>query len=334
MKIKAYAAKNAKDKLENYEYDPKALSAFDIEVDITHCGICHSDVHLIDNDWQMSGYPLVPGHEIIGKVKELGSHVKNFKKGDRVGIGWQRSACLECATCIKGDENLCKKNEATCAGNHGGFADRIRSDSRFSFKIPEKLASENAAPLLCGGITVFSPLRLWVKPQMKVGVIGIGGLGHLAVQFARAFGCEVTAFSSTDAKKEEAMKFGAHNFVSSTDNKAWEKLQGHYDFIISTVNVNLDWNSYLGLLGPDGRLCFVGASDKPLDLQVFPLLVGRKTVCGSPIGGRTLINEMLEFAARHNIVAKTEVVEMSKVNEAIQKVRDNKARYRMVLRNE
>ena len=333
MKINSYAAYSAKKALEKFEYEPKELGPKDIEVAITHCGICHSDIHLIDNDWQMSSYPLVPGHEIVGTVKVVGSQVTNHKVGDRVGIGWQRSACLECESCIKGDENLCSKNQATCVGNYGGFAEFIRTDSNFAFRIPDGLSSENTAPLLCGGITVFSPLKLYVKPQMHVGIIGVGGLGHMAVQFAKAFGCEVTVFSSSANKLEETIKFGAHNFILSTDKSQMKKAVKSLDFILTTATANLDWENYLSMLKPDGRLTFVGAPSEPIKVSVFSLIGGRKTISGSPIGGRTTMNEMLEFVVRHDIAAKTESVPLIEVNAAIERVRQNKARYRMVLKN-
>lgn len=332
MKIKGYAAFEAKQELKNYEYKPGNLGAYDVLIKITHCGICHSDIHLIDNDWMMSNYPFIPGHEIIGEVEETGASVKNLKPGMRVGVGWQSGSCLDCEWCASGQENLCPQQTATCVGKNGGFADHIISDSHFVFPIPEKLTSENAAPLLCGGITVFSPLKNYgVKPYHKVGVIGIGGLGHLAIQFARAMGCEVTAFSSSANKEAEARKFGAHNFVNSTDANALKKVANTLDFIISTVHVKLDWMSYLNILKPNGKLCFVGASVSTLDIPAMAFVLGQKTVCGSVIGGRASIAEMLEFAARHNIVAQTELFPIAEVNKAIEKVRNNTIRYRAVL---
>ncbi|TFH60930.1 MAG: NAD(P)-dependent alcohol dehydrogenase [Candidatus Zixiibacteriota bacterium] len=334
MPIDAYAAKAAKQSLERFAYQPDNLGPWDIEVAITHCGICHSDIHLIDNDWQGSIYPLVPGHEIVGTVTQLGAQVTHLQKGDRVGIGWQRSSCMSCEWCQKGEENMCLQNEATCNGHFGGFAKAIRADGRFAFKIPDNLTSENAAPLLCGGVTVYSPLRLYdVNPSMKVGVIGIGGLGHLAVQFARAFGCEVTAFSSSPDKEAEAKSFGAHHFVVGSDKGALEKSVRCLDFIISTVYADLDWGAYIKMLRPHGKLCFVGAALGPVSTSLFPLLFGQLSICGSVIGGRPAIAEMLDFAARHNIFAKTEAVPMDQVNSVIAKVRQGKARYRMVLVN-
>lgn len=332
MKINAHAALKPKDSLANYSYEHAALAPHDIEVKITHCGICHSDIHLIDNDWGVSQYPLVPGHEIVGLVSARGDQVLHLEIGDRVGIGWQRSACLECPTCIAGDENYCTARQATCVANHGGFAESIRTDSRFVFRIPQKLSSENAAPLLCGGITVFTPLKLFnVRPEHKVGVIGIGGLGHLALQFVSAFGCEVTAFSSTPDKATEAKKFGAHHFIASTDSSALKNAAGTLDFIISTVFSDLDWNTYLRTLHLDGTLCFVGVPESPLQLPVDLLMSARRRVTSTSIGNRTDIQTMLEFAARHGITAQTETMPLSEVNAAIAKVRKNQARYRMVL---
>ncbi len=333
MSINAYAAPAARKALEPFEYEATDLGPDDVEVSISHCGICHSDVHLIDDDWDMSAYPLVPGHEIVGKVNAVGANVKHLEKGQRVGIGWQRSSCLSCEFCIRGEENMCPNQEATCVGNHGGFAETIRIDSRFAFPVPEKMPSEDVGPLLCGGITVYSPLRRHTQPHMKIGVIGIGGLGHMALQFANASGCEVTAFSSTPGKEAEAKQFGAHHFVNSKDASALEKMAGSLDFILNTVHVPLDWPTYVEMLRPNGKLCMVGVPTEPLSLQVFPLLMGQRSVCGSAIGSRHMIQEMLEFSARHGITPKTEVVPMSEVNSAVDKVRNNEARYRMVLKN-
>lgn len=332
MKFDAFAALSARDKLTEFTYEPAPLNTNDIDIDITHCGICHSDLHLIDNDWQMSRYPLVPGHEIVGTVTAVGEGVTHLKKGERVGVGWQRGSCLNCEFCRRGEENLCPKTQATCVGAYGGFAKTIRLDSRFAFSIPAGLKSENAAPLLCGGITVFAPLVHYnVKPQHRVGVIGIGGLGHLALQFTSKWGCEVTAFSSSKDKEAEARAFGATKFVDSSDLKNLKKVRGTLDFIISTVHVDLDWNAYLDCLRPNGKLCFVGVPSQPISVPVFNLIGPQKSIVGSNTGGRPLIAEMLEFAARHGIEAKTEVVPMTSVNEALDRVRANKARYRMVL---
>ena len=334
MTIDCHAAMGARQPLEPFRYDVGALSPEAVEVAIQHCGICHSDIHLIDNDWGISTYPLVPGHEIVGTVNAMGEGVTHLVVGQRVGIGWQRGSCLKCEYCLRGEEQLCSANQPTCVGHYGGFANAIRIDSRFVFPIPESLTSEQAAPLLCGGITVYSPLRFYgVQPPMRLGVIGIGGLGHLAIQFARAFGCEVTAFSSTPGKEGEAKAFGAHEFICTGDRAALKRAGNSVDFIIATVSADIDWARYLNILRPNGRLCIVGATPGPVTFPATPLLLGRKSVCGSVIGGRGTIREMLGFAARHKIGARVETVPMAEVNSAIQKVRDNKARYRMVLKN-
>ncbi len=334
MSIKAYASMAAKKPVEKFTYEPKKLGSKDIEINITHCGICHSDVHLIDNDWGFSSYPLVPGHEIVGTVSALGSDVKTLEIGQRVGVGWQSGSCLECEWCSTGNENLCKESSATCVGNYGGFAEKIIVDSRFAFKIPDRLESENAAPLLCGGITVYSPLRIFdVKPFHKVGVIGIGGLGHLAIQFANAMGCEVTAFSSTQNKEQEAKQLGAQHFINSKDENQLKAAAESLDFIISTVYADLNWIDYVNILRPNGKLTFVGASTGAINVPSIMLLMGQKSITGSNIGGRARINEMLRFAAQHNIKAKTELLPMEKVNEGLDKVRKSAARYRVVLKN-
>jgi alcohol/geraniol dehydrogenase (NADP+) len=332
MAIHGFAALKAKSPLEPFSYEPKPLGPSDVEVKITHCGICHSDIHLIDNDWQMSSYPFVPGHEVVGIISEAGQYAV-VKKGQRVGIGWQSASCMECEWCIKGEENFCIRQEATCVGRNGGYADKIRVDSRFAFPIPQSLSSEEAAPLLCGGITVYSPLRRYVTPPMKVGVIGIGGLGHLAIQFANAMGCEVTAFSTSPEKKEEARKLGAKHFVLTSDSEQMKKVTNSLDFILFASTTGVDWAMYLGILRPYGTLCVVGASPEPVIVSASALLSGNKQVVGSNTGGRAAIIEMLDFAARHNVKAQVEVTPMAQANAAIAKVRKNNARYRIVLKN-
>ena len=332
MTIHAHAAFAAREKLKPYSFETKALKPFEVDIKITHCGICHSDIHLIDDDWKISRYPLVPGHEVVGIVVGLGRAAEHLKIGQRVGVGWQSGSCMSCEWCVRGEENLCVHDQATCVGRPGGFADRIITDSRFAFPIPESLESENAAPLLCGGITVYSTLRHYqVKPEMKVGVIGIGGLGHLAIQYTRAYGCEVTAFSSSPDKEAEAREFGAHHFVVHSDKKRVKGLKRQFDFLLSTVYVQLDWNEFVSLLKPHGSLVFVGAGGV-LNIPASTLL-SLKSVGGSAIGSRTMISEMLEFSARHSIKAVTEPVPMSQVNQAVDRVRQGKARYRMVLVN-
>lgn len=333
MAIACYAAFGAKEKLRKFGYEePKRLGAMEALIRISHCGICHSDIHLIDNDWQISTYPLVPGHEIVGTVERVGEAVVDVKAGQRVGVGWQAGSCMRCEWCLRGEENVCDDSTATAVGHYGGFAEKVVADSRFAFPIPDRLDSAKAAPLLCGGITVYSPIRRHVKASDKIGVIGVGGLGHFALQFARAFGCDVTAFSHNPDKEKEAKKFGADYFVSSTDRGKLAQLKRRFDFLLTTVNVKLDWQAYLGMLRPNGRLIVVGAVDEPLEIPAGTLISGQKGVIASVIGSRHLIKEMLEFAARHDIAAQAEVVALCEVNAAVDKVREGKARYRMVLK--
>ena len=333
MPIRAYAASAPKTMLVPHEYEPRPLGPFDVEIAITHCGICHSDIHLIDDDWAMSKYPLVPGHEIVGTVWAAGPEVVELTIGDRVGVGWQAGSCLACEWCERGEEHCCPKQVATCVERPGGFADAIRLDSRFVFPLPENLVSHDAAPLLCGGITVYSPLSRMVRPDYRVGVIGIGGLGHLAIQFARAFGCEVTAFSTSPDKEADARLLGAHHFIASNDAAEMERAAGTSDFLLSCVTVAMDWSAWLKVLRPRGTLCLVGASPGTLDVMPAELVIGQKSIVGSVIGSRARIREMLQFAARNDITARTEVLPMGQANAAIDKVRQNLARYRMVLEN-
>jgi len=332
--IQGLAAHAAGAELVPFRYEPGELGLQEVEIEITHCGICHSDLHLISNDWGMSHYAFIPGHEIIGTVAAVGSSVRSLKAGQRVGLGWQSNSCGECEWCTRGMENLCPLSEATCVRRHGGYASRVRGNARFVFPIPEALESENAAPLLCGGITVYNPLRTHcVNPSSRVGVIGIGGLGHLAVQFARVFGAEVTAFSTSAAKEAEARSMGAHRFVNTRETLALKEVAGSLDFILSTVNADQDWGIYMQALRPTGTLCIVGVPPSPIALHAFPLISGIRTITGSHIGSPSRIREMLEVAARHGVKAHIERFAMAKVNEAIEKVKKNKVRYRAVLAN-
>jgi uncharacterized zinc-type alcohol dehydrogenase-like protein len=331
MSFHAYAARSARGALQPFVYEPAALAPHDVEIRISHCGICHSDVHLVDGDWGGGAFPMVPGHEIVGAVAALGPEVRHLEIGQRVGVGWQRGACLACDRCAVGDENLCAGSEATCVGHHGGFADRIRLDSRFAFPIPDPLPSESAAPLLCAGITVYSPLVRWVRPSMKVGVVGIGGLGHLGLQFARAMGCEVTALSASPDKEEEARAFGAHHFLAVREAGALRKAAGALDFVLSTVFLPQDWRGLIGALRPNGVLCLVGAPAEPLRLRVEALLDGQKTVTTSATGGRPAIRAMLAFAVRHAVAAKVQVRPLAEATAALDEVRRGLGRYRVVL---
>jgi len=271
--VQAFALKEANGKIEPFTYELESLGEDDIDIEVKYAGICHSDLSMVNNEWGMTQYPFVGGHEIAGIVKAIGSRVTHVAVGDRVGLGWDSGYCNTCNSCTAGDHNLCGSKESTILGRHGGFGNLVRAKGISVFKVPDALDLADVGPLFCGGITVFNPLfQFNITPLSKIGVIGIGGLGHLAVQFARAWGCHVTAFSSNPAKKDEILKMGAHDILNSRDPEAFKDHAGEYDLIMSTVNVSLDWNAYMTLLAPKGRLHFVGGVTKPLDLNLFPML--------------------------------------------------------------
>ena len=332
--IKGLAAHAAGAELLSFRYKVSELAPHEVEVKISHCGVCYSDVHLIDNDWGISKYPFIPGHEIVGTITAVGSAVLDRKHGERVGIGWQADSCGICEWCRQGDEQLCAKSQPTCVGRNGGYADAIRVNSRFAVPVPDILESENVAPLLCGGVTVYSPLRNYLaRPFSRVGVIGIGGLGHLGLQFARAFGCEVTAFSTSVDKEAEALELGAHHFVNTRDIAAVKKLSGSFDLILSTISADQDFQTFIGALRPKGTLVLLGASPTPIQIAGSSLISADKAIAGSSTGSPRDLGEMLDIAARHNIKAITESFPMKKANEAIARLKKNQVRYRAVLAN-
>ncbi|MGP8011097.1 MAG: NAD(P)-dependent alcohol dehydrogenase [Halobacteriota archaeon] len=337
MRIHAFAARAPKAALQPFDYEQDNPGPYDVDVKVSHCGICHSDVHLIDNDWNISHYPLVPGHEIVGTVAATGTAVEQLKIGERVGVGWQSGSCLRCEWCLNGYENLCQSKVLTCVQRHGGFADFVRTDSRFTFSIPESLDSAGAAPLLCAGVTVYAPMRrCGVRPHHHVGVVGIGGLGHLALQFAHAMGCEVTAFSMNPEKEGDAAAFGADHFVVSRDPAQMRRTVRTLDFILATATAPLPWTAYIKALRPNGKLTIVSrlSSNGEEGVVTAPaslLVAGQKSIAGSVTGGRAVTQEMLAFAARHDIAAKTELFSCADINSAVERVRNNAAHYRVVL---
>lgn len=330
--IKAMAALEAKAPLTPYEFDPGELKSDEVEIDVHYCGICHSDISMIDNEWGESMYPLVAGHEVAGVISNVGSDVTRFHVGQKVGLGWHSSFCNHCGHCDHGDHNLCAEAEGTIVGHHGGFADKVRAAANSVVAIPDGIDLSVAGPLFCGGITVFNPLvQFDVKPTDKVAVIGIGGLGHLAVKFLEAWGCEVTAFTSSEAKRDEALSLGAHHTLNSRDRNEIKAAAGKFDLIISTVNVKLDWNLYLQTLKARGRLHFVGATLEPLDISVFSLMLQQCSVSSSPVGSPATIAEMLDFAERHKIAPQIEMFKFSEINTALDHLRTGDVRYRIVL---
>lgn len=334
-KIHAYAASTVKGTLEPWEYDPGELAPEDVEIKVSHCGICHSDISMLDNDWGMSAYPFVPGHEAIGTVVALGSQAKGLKIGQRVGVGWSAFSCLSCHECLSGNHNLCAQSQGTIVGRHGGFADRLRAQWPWVRPLPDALDPVSAGPLLCGGITVFAPFLIHnILPTSRVGIIGIGGLGHMALQFASKWGCEVHAFTTSDSKEAEARKLGAHFVHNTRHDGVLKKLAGSLDLIISTINVPLDVPGLLETLAPKGRLHVVGAVLEPMQVPAFGLIMGAKEISGSPTGSPTAMSTMLDFSARHGIAPIIETFPMSKVNDAMEHLRGGKARYRIVLVND
>ncbi|RBP51347.1 NADPH-dependent aldehyde reductase Ahr [Arenicella xantha] len=330
--INAYAAREPKGELTPFEYDPGDLNAHDVEIDVEYCGICHSDLSVLDSEWGRTNYPMVPGHEVVGKIAAIGDQVNGLAIGDRVGLGWHAGSCDHCDMCDTGDHNLCSQSQPTIMGRHGGFADRVRAAGNSVIKLPEGMDAQSAGPLFCGGITVFNPLvQFDVKPTDRVAVIGIGGLGHMALQFLNAWGCDVTAFTSSEDKRDELLSMGAHHVLNSRDAEQLKQASGSFDMIISTVNVKLDWNSYLGTLAPRGRLHFVGAALDPLDIGVFNMMGKQLSVSASTIGSPATIKQMLEFANLHNIKPIIETYKFDDVNAAVERLRSGKARYRVVL---
>ena len=333
--ITALAAKSPKGQLEKFEYNPGPLSPGDVEIDVKACGICHSDLSMLDNEWGMAQYPFVPGHEASGIVSAVGSDVKHLKIGQKVGVGWTAASCMTCTQCMSGDHNLCPTAQGVIVGRHGGFATKLRCQAAWAIAIPDGVDPMKVGPMFCGGVTVFNPLvQFDVKPTDRVGVVGIGGLGHMALQFLNKWGCEVFAFTSSDSKRDEAKRMGAHQVINSTDSKQLAKIAGQLDFIMITVNVALDWPTYISCLAPRGRLHFVGAVLEPLNVQAFPLIMAQRSISGSPTGSPVTIAKMLEFCARHAIAPITETFPMSKANEALAHLRAGKARYRIVLEND
>jgi uncharacterized zinc-type alcohol dehydrogenase-like protein len=329
--VRAYAALAPGQQLQPWDYESGPLDTTEIDIDVTHCGICHTDLHLIDNDFGLTNYPLVPGHEVVGTVTAMGQEVEGFTIGQRVGVGWQRGTCNHCEWCRKGLENLCADSRPTPLAGYGGFAHSLRVEKKFAIPIPETLESVHAAPLLCGGITVYSPLKRLVRPATRVGIIGIGGLGHLALQFARAMGAEVSAFSTNPEKRWEAHLFGAHHFIVTSDVDQMESAAGSLDVLLTTAHVNLDWGAWLRTLRPNGTFLLVGAVPGPVNLPALPMIFGQFSFAGSVIGAPGEIGEMLRFAASHNVRPTVEVARMEEANLALDKLRRNQARYRMVL---
>ncbi len=327
-----WAATAPKAPLERHSYDPGPLGAEEVEIAVEYCGICHSDQSMIDNEWGNAHYPFIPGHEVVGTIVRLGEQVRGLALGQRVGIGWYKGSCMHCGSCMEGSHQLCRSVKPTIVGSHGGFADRLRSHWAWAVPLPEGLDPALVGPLFCAGSTVFSPLLEFdIKPTDRVGVVGIGGLGHLALRFLNAWGCEVTAFTSSLNKQDEARRLGAHKVVASTDSAAMKAIAGTLDFLLVTASADLDWQALIATLRGKGRLHFVGIVPSAIPVHVFNLIPQQKSLSGSPVGSPSTMATMLEFCARHQILPQVEQFPMSQVNAAIDHLRSGKARYRVVL---
>ena len=334
LKVSGYVAKSVGQSLEPFEYAAPELGEHDVRVSISHCGLCHTDIHAIDNYYGTTDYPFVPGHEIVGQVTEVGPAVTELIRGDRVGIGWQGRSCGKCEWCLKGEEQLCM--DIVPSGTwvpYGGFSTSIVVDSRFAYQLPTRMGSEVAAVLMCAGITVYSALRKHtVGATQKVAIIGVGGLGHLGIQFAHALGYEVTAISSSSDKKGQALAWGADGFIDSSEPKSLRQADYGFDMVLCTASGGQNWDAILMILQKRGRLVLVGFPEvalNPTDLVAHEL-----SVTGSFLGNRASMREMLLFAQNSGISPELELMPMTRVNEAVERLKRNKARYRIVLVNE
>jgi uncharacterized zinc-type alcohol dehydrogenase-like protein len=332
--ILGYAAKAVGQPLTPFKYDPPEMGADDVRVSVTHCGICHTDIQAIDDFYEITKYPFVPGHEIVGVVSQVGSAVSNLKEGDRVGIGWQGRSCMKCEWCLKGEEQLCLDIVDSATWHpFGGFSTSIVVDHRFAYPLPDVMLSEVAAVLMCAGITVYAPLNAYSgQPSQKLAIMGVGGLGHLAIQFAHALNYEVTVFSSSPDKQGQALAWGADAFIVSSDRDGFLNHIFYFDLVLCTATGQIDWNILLNIPKKAGRIVLVSFPD--MTMNPTDLVAHNLSITGSFIGNRATMREMLDFSQAHHIVPMVETMPMSMVNEALRKVKENKARYRIVLVNE
>ncbi|NUP08894.1 MAG: NAD(P)-dependent alcohol dehydrogenase [Polyangiaceae bacterium] len=341
MPTKAYAASSPTSSLAPFTLNRRDLLPTDVAIEILYCGVCHSDLHQARNEWSGTIYPCVPGHEIVGRVTKVGAQVKRFKPGDLAAVGCMVDSCGVCKSCKRGLEQYCEafptwtyngQDKHLGGPTFGGYSDAIVVDEAFTLRISDKVNLAATAPLLCAGITTYSPLRHWkVGPGKKVGVVGLGGLGHMAVKFARAFGAHVVLFTTSPRKVEDGLRLGAHEVVVSSDANQMAKHQRSFDFIIDAVSADHDINAYLSLLGLDGTLTLVGAPEKPLPVAAFNLLLPRRSFAGSGIGGIAETQEMLDFCAEHEITSDVEVIAIQQINEAYERLLKGDVRYRFVI---
>jgi alcohol dehydrogenase (NADP+) len=340
MRVNAYAAPASGQPLAPTTIERREVGANDVLIEIEYAGICHSDIHTVSGEWGPQPFPVVPGHEIVGVVTDVGSDVSRHQVGDRVGVGCMVNSCRECTNCRNGDEQYCLNgNVPTYAGTdrdgsttQGGYATHVVVDADFVLSVPEGIETAAAAPLLCAGITTYSPLRRWgAGPGKKVAIVGLGGLGHMGVKIAHALGAEVTVLSQSLKKQEDGLRLGADNYYATSDPDTFEALAGTFDLVVNTISAPIDVDAYLGLLAVDGTLVNVGAPPEPLSLNVFSLIGGRRSYAGSMIGGIAETQEMLDFCAEHHLGADVEVISADQINEAYERVLASDVRYRFVI---
>lgn len=340
-KVKSYAAQSATSPLDEYEIERRAPKPTDVQIDILYCGVCHSDLHTVRNEWGGTIYPAVPGHEIVGRVTAVGDKVTRFKVGDLAGVGCMVDSCRECDNCKEGLEQYCTvgmvgtyngKERDGSGITFGGYSKQILAHEDFVLHISDKQPLEGIAPLLCAGITTYSPLRHWkVGKGDRVGVVGLGGLGHMGVKLAASMGAEVTMLSHSPSKEKDAKKLGAHKFILTSDKQQLKSVTNYFDFILDTVSADHDYNLYLGMLKTNGVMVCVGAPSKPAQIPAFNLIFGRRTFAGSLIGGLPETQEMLDYCAEHNIVSDVEVIKISEINEAYERMLKGDVKYRFVI---
>lgn len=338
---KGYAAFNPTGELGNFTFERRTVGAHDVLIEILYCGVCHSDVHQARNEWGGTVYPIVPGHEIVGRITEVGSHVTKFKVGELAGVGCFVDSCRTCPSCQAGLEQYCDTGSISTYNSmrldgktqtFGGYSNNIVVDENYTLHVSDKLDLARVAPLLCAGITTYSPLRHWkVGKGHKVAVLGLGGLGHMAVKFAVSFGAEVTMLSTSPSKQADAEKLGAHHFALTTDANTLKNLSMNFDFIINTVSAAHDYNAYIQLLKPDGAMILLGVPPTPSQIAAFPLIGKRRTLAGSMIGGIKETQEMLDYCAEHNIMSDIELIPMNKINEAYERMLKSDVKYRFVI---
>jgi alcohol dehydrogenase (NADP+) len=338
---KGYAAQSATTPLTPFLFERRELGPHDVLIDIQYCGVCHSDIHQVRNEWGNSAFPMVPGHEIVGRISKVGSAVTKFSVGDTGGAGCFVDSCRTCSQCTNGMEHFCENGtvwtynsyeRGTKTPTYGGYSSQIVVDEQYTLKISPKLALDRVAPLLCAGITTYSPIMHWKMGKgHRVGVVGLGGLGHMAVKLAASMGSEVTVLSTSKSKEADARKLGAHNFAVTSEPAVMKSLRGRLDFIIDTVSAPHDINAYLGLLQTDGALVMVGIPPTPMSVQAFSVIAGRKSLSGSSIGGIRETQEMLDYCAVHNVLSDVEVIPIQQINTAYERILKSDVRYRFVI---